>query len=79
MRKNILVLGALLMLWGCSSSEQEVVEECIETPNDDCICTMNYDPVCGCNNVTYSNACQAECVGIDDYTPGECEVKANKN
>jgi Kazal-type serine protease inhibitor domain len=37
-----------------------------------CVCTFDYDPVCGCNNRTYRNPCEAECYGITSYTWGEC-------
>ena len=31
---------------------------CIEQKrNPDCVCMAVYEPVCGCNGVTYSNAC----------------------
>lgn len=57
----------LLGLGSCST------KQCIEKPVADCVCTMQYDPVCGCNNKTYSNACTAECAGIKVYTKGPCE------
>ncbi len=46
--------------------------KCKESPKDDCFCTMEYNPVCGCNDVTYGNACTANCNGITEYIQGEC-------
>ena len=37
------------------------------------LCPMNYDPVCGCNNVTYSNQCKAEIAGVTKWVKGACE------
>jgi hypothetical protein len=36
-------------------------------------CSDNYEPVCGCNGITYTNACIAEASGITFYTPGICD------
>ena len=48
-------------------------EDCIENPKEDCVCTLQYDPVCGCNNKTYGNVCEANCAGITSYTSGSCQ------
>jgi chitodextrinase len=49
--------------------------DCIaKTPNPDIVCIALFDPVCGCNGVTYSNGCEAERNGIVDYTKGGCDI-----
>lgn len=36
-------------------------------------CPMIWDPVCGCNGVTYGNSCEAEISGgVTSFTYGEC-------
>lgn len=36
-------------------------------------CEDTYDPVCGCNGITYWNSCYAEASGITFYTQGSCD------
>ncbi len=36
------------------------------------VCTDEWDPLCGCDGITYSNACSAEAAGISIETAGEC-------
>ncbi|WP_460972402.1 Kazal-type serine protease inhibitor family protein [Spirosoma migulaei] len=42
-------------------------------PRDLSGCYANYNPVCGCNEKTYGNACEAKAHGIESYTAGECK------
>jgi hypothetical protein len=39
---------------------------------ESCICPLIFDPVCGCNGQTYSNACFARCE-VRSFTPGACD------
>nr|WP_236778634.1 hypothetical protein [Algoriphagus sanaruensis] len=37
---------------------------------DECIAI--YNPVCGCDGITYYNSCYAQSSGIRAYAPGSC-------
>ncbi len=37
------------------------------------MCPLYYDPVCGCDHETYSNACAANAAGTSIASEGECE------
>ncbi len=38
------------------------------------VCTAQYEPVCGCDDQTYSNACAAAAAGVAVSSLGECAV-----
>lgn len=42
----------------------------VKNRNEDC--TFLWDPVCGCNNLTYENECLARKAGVQKWTKGKC-------
>ena len=83
--QKLLIL--LLMAFLLSACQQTTVQSPAESPSDSIsaeekpckgpadlerMCTMHYQPVCGCDNKTYSNQCVAKSKGILRMTKGAC-------
>lgn len=49
-------------------------QSCIDTAKIDYnrFCGNTYDPVCGCDDFTYNNACEAERSGVVSWIGGPC-------
>lgn len=68
--------------YACNSQclgDTVVVIDCVDSTliDPNWLCPMIWMPVCGCNNVTYSNACEAMYYGgVISYTDGPCLEQA---
>ena len=77
---NVLFLSLLLV--SCEKDQSNCVSALVNN-NEPCIdsslidstssCLEIYEPVCGCDGITYGNSCYATIFyGVSSYVEGEC-------
>jgi hypothetical protein len=71
MKKLLYIFLGLSLMFACSDGP-EIIPCIIIDVNNDIVCPEIYEPVCGCNDVTYDNECYAEVSGQYNWTEGEC-------
>ena len=58
--KNLILLLLFIPFFSCGEKEDDVIGDCVVSPNPELICTKEYKPVCARNNLVYSNSCESE-------------------
>ena len=74
--RQILFFILLFFVGSCTPKLQPpAADDCIDPAkvNPDAICPALYAPVCGCDNQTYSNDCEAMNAGLRSWTEGACQ------
>lgn len=69
--KNLVYLFAIVGLFLFASCE-DADNLCLGEPNQNIACLDIYEPVCGCDGITYGNECEATRAGVLSWKNRKC-------
>jgi hypothetical protein len=77
MKQTLRKFSFLVLIAGYGCGEPEIPIDCIDESkiNPDLACLGIYNPVCGCDQKTYSNTCSATAAGVNFFSQGACKKK----
>jgi hypothetical protein len=68
--KKLLFFASSLAILSCNSGKKTCIDE--TKIKKEVVCAQDYNPVCGCDEKTYSNVCLAESAGVTTWDNGPC-------
>tara|TARA_B100001109_G_C18648043_1_gene373714 strand:- start:264 stop:482 length:219 start_codon:yes stop_codon:yes gene_type:complete len=71
--KRLLLVFFSMGVFSCNKSNDNI-NVCVDESKIDLegVCITVYEPVCGCDKITYSNSCKSQNAGVVSWVDGEC-------